>query len=236
MPRTMRVVAVTPTWNEADNLPALVRGLRRAWPGVRVLVVDDASPDGTAECARALDQSGDVQVLERPRKLGLASAYVAGFQQALAWGADRVVQLDADLSHDPADLPRLVRVDAGLVLGSRYVPGGGVRRWPLRRRVLSRFGSWYASAWLGGAVRDWTGGFKCWEAGLLAQVLTRQVRAEGYAFQVELTLRALRAGARVVEVPITFTERREGRSKMSPRIAVEAAWVVPALRLAQEER
>lgn len=231
----MRVVVVTPTWNEAQNLPALLEGLRAACAGVRVVVVDDGSPDGTARRARELGR-GDVQVIERAGKQGLASAYLAGFSAALAEHPDRVVQLDADLSHDPAALPELLATPAELVLGSRYVPGGAVRAWPVHRRALSRFGSWYTGLWLGGGVRDWTGGYKVWSAPLLAQVLQAPLRSEGYAFQVELTWRALALGARVVERPITFTERAQGRSKMSTRIALEAAWVVPALRLRAEDR
>lgn len=227
----MRAVVVTPTFNERDNLETLVRGLRAAVPTLEVLVVDDGSPDGTAALAHDLSASlGGVQVLERQGPRGLAPAYIDGFRHALSLGYTHLVQMDADLSHDPADVPRLLAEDADLALGSRYVPGGGTRRWPLHRRALSRFGSLYARLALGLPQRDLTGGFKVWRAELLARVIERPVRSTGYAFQVELTARAVRMGARVVEVPIVFTERVHGDSKMSPRIALEAAVLVPRLR------
>lgn len=226
----MRIIAVTPTWNEAENLRPLLRALRSAVPGLGVVVVDDGSPDGTADLAQSLSRAGDVRVLRREGKQGLASAYFAGFAEALAWGADRVVQLDADLSHDPRDIPRLVAQKAGLVLGSRNVPGGGVRAWPLHRQALSRFGSWYTARWHGDEVHDWTGGFKAWTADALSHAIERPPRADGYAFQVEMTLRALAAGERVVELPIVFTERQHGVSKMNARIALEAALLVPWLK------
>ena len=162
--------------------------------------------------------------------MGLASAYVDGFRRALDLGADRVVQMDADLSHDPADVPRLLASHADLVLGSRYVPGGGTRNWPLPRRLLSRFGSVYARLWLGLPQRDLTGGFKAWRRETLQGVLGAPVDSEGYAFQVEMTLRAIRAGSTVEEVPIVFTERADGTSKMTPAIAIEACLLVPRLR------
>ncbi len=217
-------MVVTPTYNERENIAPLVE--RLIAHDLQVLVVDDGSPDGTAALAR---QAG-AQVLERTGKLGLASAYVAGFERALELGAERVVQMDADLSHDPDDVPRLVAAEADLALGSRYVKGGGTRNWPLNRRLLSRGGSLYSRLMLGLPQRDLTGGFKCWDAGLLREVLSRPVRSQGYAFQVEMTLRAVRAGARVIEVPILFTERVEGASKMSRDIAIEAALVIPLLR------
>jgi dolichol-phosphate mannosyltransferase len=220
----MKSIVVTPTYNERENIPVLIE--RLSAHGVPVLVVDDGSPDGTAELAR----EAGAQVLEREGKLGLASAYVAGFQRALELGAERIVQMDADLSHDPDDVPRLIEACQGLALGSRYVEGGGTRNWPLNRRVLSRGGSLYSRLMLGLPQRDLTGGFKCWEASLLRKVLTTPVRSQGYAFQVEMTLRAVRTGAQVVEVPILFTERVEGASKMSRDIAIEAALVIPLLR------
>jgi dolichol-phosphate mannosyltransferase len=199
-----------------------------------VLVVDDASPDGTGAVADALARTDPaVDVIHRRVKAGLGTAYAAGFGHALAAGAGLVVQMDADLSHDPADLPRLLaRAQAGadLVLGSRYVPGGGVADWDVVRRVLSRGGCRYARAVLGVDVRDLTGGFKCFTAEALETIEAASARAHGYAFQVELTWRALCRGLRVEEVPITFRERRRGESKMSARIALEAAWRVPALR------
>jgi len=226
---------VVPTYNEAANLELLVRGVREAAPEARVLVVDDASPDGTGELADAIAARDEqVEVLHRPGKAGLGLAYVNGFAYALRRGAGYLVEMDADLSHDPRDLPRLLeRAAAGadLVLGSRYVAGGGVEDWDVLRRVLSRGGCRYARAVLGVGVRDLTGGFKCFRAQTLRLIDFETVRSEGYAFQVELTYRALARGLRVEEVPITFRDRGAGDSKMSARIALEAIWLVPALRL-----
>lgn len=221
-------VVVVPTLNEAENIGALVRALREHVPGVAVIVVDDASADGTARAAQG--EGAEVIVRDGPR--GLGAAYRAGFERALAGGYDAVVQMDADFSHDPADVPRLLAAleDADLVLGSRYVEGGGTVNWGLRRRLLSRGGSWYARTWLGVGVRDLTGGFKAWRPAALRASAPARVGAEGYAFQVETTWRAVAGGAKVVEVPILFTERRAGASKMSAGIMVEAAWRIPALR------
>jgi dolichol-phosphate mannosyltransferase len=224
------VWVILPTYNEAANLATVVAAVRATLPEARVLVVDDSSPDGTGAIAEALD---GVEVLHRPRKSGLGRAYVAGFAHALRAGAGSVVEMDADLSHDPADLPRLVeRLAAGadVVLGSRYVPGGGVRDWDALRRGLSRFGSGYARRVLGVPIRDLTGGFKAFRADALEAIDYASVRSQGYAFQVELTYRALRRGLTVEEVPIVFRERVHGESKMSALIALEAAWLVPALR------
>jgi dolichol-phosphate mannosyltransferase len=226
----MAVWVILPTYNEVDNLPAVVRGIHRSVPEAHVLVVDDASTDGTAELAERLV---GVEVLHRPCKAGLGRAYAAGFTTALAAGAELVVEMDADLSHDPADLPRLLqpaREGADLVLGSRYVPGGGVEDWGLKRRALSRWGSGCARRVLGVGVHDLTGGFKCFRASTLEAIDATGARAQGYAFQVELTWRALALDLSVVEIPIRFRERRHGDSKMSARIAWEAAWRVPALR------
>jgi dolichol-phosphate mannosyltransferase len=222
---------VLPTYNEAANIAIVVQAAQAALPEAQILVVDDNSPDGTAAMARDLD---GVVVLDRDTKAGLGPAYVAGFGTALAAGATEVFEMDADLSHDPADLPRLlaaVRDGVDLAVGSRYVPGGGIENWALRRRIISRAGCVYARAVLRVPVRDLTGGFKCFRASALETIDFRSVRSHGYAFQVELTYRALLAGLRVAELPIIFHERREGESKMSTRIAVEAAWLVPALRV-----
>jgi dolichol-phosphate mannosyltransferase len=228
---------VVPTYNEAANLEPLLAALRAELPDARMLVVDDASPDGTGALADAIAaRDPGVEVLHRPEKAGLGVAYVSGFAHALAGGAEYVVEMDADLSHDPRDVPRLLeraRAGADLVLGSRYVDGGGVEDWDLLRRVLSRGGCRYARTVLGVAVRDLTGGFKCFRAATLAAIDFETVRSEGYAFQVELTYRALARGLRVEEVPIVFRERTAGESKMSARIALEAMWLVPALRLAR---
>jgi dolichol-phosphate mannosyltransferase len=225
-------VVCVPTYNERDNVERMVRALGEH--GVRVLVIDDNSPDGTGEIADRLAAELDyVDVLHRPRKDGLGPAYLAGFAHALDAGAGFVLEMDADLSHDPADLPRLlaaVHAGAGLALGSRYADGGGIADWGAARRAVSRGGSWYARRVLGVDVRDLTGGFKCFRADVLRAIDLPTVRSHGYAFQVELTYRTLCAGYEVVEVPIVFRDRRRGESKMSWRIAVEAAWLVPSIR------
>jgi dolichol-phosphate mannosyltransferase len=223
------VWVILPTYDEADNLEAVVGGIRASLPEACILVVDDNSPDGTGRMAEAMG----LDVLHRPGKAGLGSAYMAGFAYALEQGAGFVVEMDADLSHDPADLPRLLAPaldGADLVLGSRYVAGGGIENWGLDRRVLSRLGCSYARRVLGVQVRDLTGGFKCFRAATLQAIEFDSATAQGYAFQVELTWRALSLGLAVREVPIRFRERRLGESKMSARIAREAAWRVPALR------
>jgi dolichol-phosphate mannosyltransferase len=228
------VWVILPTYDEAATIDAVVHGVLGAVAGVRVLVVDDGSPDGTGVIADALAAANDgVEVLHRPAKSGLGRAYVAGFAHALRAGAGTVVEMDADLSHDPADLPRLLEplaAGADLVLGSRYVPGGGVTDWGPVRRTVSRLGCGYARRVLGVGVRDMTGGFKAFRAGTLEAIDYASVRSQGYAFQVELTYRALRRGLHVEEIPIVFRERRRGTSKMSAPIALEAAWLVPALR------
>jgi len=228
------VWVILPTYDEAENLEAVVGGVRAATPDAQILVVDDNSRDGTAELADALAaEDAALHVLHRPGKAGIGRAYTAGFAYALDAGAGLVIEMDADLSHDPADLPRLIAPaldGADLVLGSRYVAGGGIENWGLDRRVLSRWGCGYARRALGVEVRDLTGGFKCFRAGALRAVDFETATAHGYAFQVELTWRVLCVGCSVVEVPIRFRERRLGESKMSARIALEAAWKVPALR------
>jgi dolichol-phosphate mannosyltransferase len=228
---------VVPTYNEAANLEPLVHGIREAAPDAHILVVDDDSPDGTGALADAIAaRDQHVEVLHRPGKAGLGLAYVNGFAHALRAGAGYVLEMDADLSHDPRDVPRLIaaaEAGADLVLGSRYVAGGGVEDWDTLRRVLSRGGCRYARTMLGVGVRDLTGGFKCFRADTLRAIDFETVRSEGYAFQVELTYRALARGLRVEEVPITFRDRRAGDSKMSARIAMEAIWLVPALRIAR---
>jgi dolichol-phosphate mannosyltransferase len=233
-----RVWVVMPTYNEAVNIDPIVRAasaeLERLVPGDhRVLVVDDGSPDGTGEIADALaDELGSVEVLHRQRKNGLGQAYLAGFAHALTRGAELVFEMDADFSHDPRYLGDLLEAsaDADLVLGSRYVAGGGVRDWGLLRRIVSRGGGLYARAILGVDVHDLTGGFKCIHRRVLEAIELRSVRAEGYVFQIEVTYRAVLAGFRVREVPIVFVDRQQGASKMSARIAFEAIWRVPRLR------
>jgi dolichol-phosphate mannosyltransferase len=227
---------VLPTYCEADNVERMVHALRAvAPPDARVLIVDDASPDGTGLIAdRLAARDPQVSVLHRAAKRGIGPAYVAGFAHALAHGAGALVEIDCDFSHDPATVPRLLDAIAGgadLALGSRYVDGGRVQNWAPWRRVVSRAGCAYARAVLRVPVRDLTGGCKCFRAEALEAIDFRTARARGYAFQVELTYRALRAGLRVVELPIAFRERREGESKMSGSVALEAAWRIPALRL-----
>lgn len=225
---------VVPTYNEAENLEPFVRALLAAAPDVNVLVVDDNSPDGTGRMADGLAaELRPVEVLHRPGKEGLGRAYLAGFADVLGRGAQLVLEMDADFSHSPADVPRLIAAAerADVVLGSRYVHGGGVEDWGLVRRLLSRGGSLYARLVLGVRVRDLTGGFKCFRRRVLEELDLDAVIADGYGFQIELTYRALKAGFRVEEVPIVFRDRRAGSSKMNVRIAAEAIWKVPALRL-----
>jgi dolichol-phosphate mannosyltransferase len=227
----MQVTVCLPTYNERDNLEPMVRELGRH--GVRVLVIDDGSPDGTGAIADRLAKELDfVDVLHRETKEGLGRAYLAGFARALEGGADLVLEMDCDFSHDPADVPRLIEAasDADLVLGSRYVPGGGVRNWGFLRRLISSGGSLYTRILLM-PIRDPTGGFKCFRRAVLESIGLERVTSRGYAFQIELTYRALRKGFRVVEVPIVFSDREVGHSKMSRVIVVEAIWKVPLLRL-----
>ncbi|MBI5309583.1 MAG: polyprenol monophosphomannose synthase [Actinobacteria bacterium] len=229
---------ILPTYNEAENIgPIVAAATQRLGECARehtVLIVDDNSPDGTGDAADLLAASyPTVEVLHREGKEGLGRAYLAGFEVALDSGADLIVEMDADFSHDPRDLPRLVRAadaECDLAIGSRYVPGGGVRDWSLARRILSRAGGQYARRILGVDVQDLTGGFKCFRAETLRAIALDKVISNGYGFQIELTYRTIRAGKTVKEVPIWFTERRAGESKMSPQIAVEAAVRVPGLK------
>jgi dolichol-phosphate mannosyltransferase len=229
-------VVCLPTYNERENLEPMLRALGEVLgPDDRVLVIDDASPDGTGELAdRLATELGFVDVLHRERKEGLGPAYVAGFRRALADGAGYVLEIDCDFSHDPADVPRLLEAAAGadLVLGSRYVAGGGVENWGPLRRVVSAGGSLYARLLLGVPIRDLTGGFKCFRREVLETIDLDAVDSRGYAFQIETTYRALRRGFRVIEIPIRFVDRAVGHSKMSRAIVLEAVWKVPLLRLA----
>jgi dolichol-phosphate mannosyltransferase len=223
-----------PTYNERENLESMLRTLGPL--GVQVLVVDDNSPDGTGEIADRLAGELDyVSVLHRERKEGLGPAYLAGFRRALADGAELVLELDCDFSHNPSDIPRLVAAcesGADLALGSRYVAGGGTENWGLGRRVVSWGGSFYARALLGVGIRDLTGGFKCYRRRVLETIDLDAIDSKGYAFQIETTYRTLRRGFRVVEVPINFVDRTAGHSKMSRSIFLEAVVTVPLLRLA----
>ena len=228
----MKAVVCLPTYNERENLERMLDAL--ADKGVSVLVIDDNSPDGTGELADRLAAGhSHVEVLHRLRKEGLGPAYLAGFRRALAEGAELVLEMDADFSHDPADVPRLVAAasDADLVLGSRYVEGGAVGNWGHIRRFVSSGGSWYARVLLGVEVRDMTCGFRCYRRAVLETLDLDAIASQGYVFQIESTYRTLRAGFRVVEVPITFVDREHGGSKMSRSIVLEAIWKVPLLRL-----
>jgi dolichol-phosphate mannosyltransferase len=222
-----------PTYNERENLEPMVAALlERLGPDDRILVIDDSSPDGTGELAdRLAAEHPRLAVLHRLVKAGLGPAYVAGFRRALADGAELVLEMDCDFSHDPDDVPRLIAAaaEADLVLGSRYVAGGRIENWGLLRRFVSRAGSLYAQALLAAPVRDLTGGFKCYRREVLETIDLDAVSARGYAFQIETTYRTLRAGFRVLEVPIRFVDRRVGTSKMNAGIAVEAVWRVPYL-------
>ena len=228
----MQATVCLPTYNEKENVEKMVRAL--VAEGVRVLVIDDASPDGTGAIADRLAEELDaVSVLHRDRKEGLGPAYLAGFRHALADGAELVLEMDCDFSHDPNDVRRLIAAaedGADLVLGSRYVPGGKIPNWGLLRRFISRGGCIYAQLWLQTSVRDLTGGFKCYRRRVLEAIDLDAIDSKGYAFQIETTYRARRKGFRVVEVPITFVDREVGGSKMSKAIVLEAIWKVPALR------
>jgi dolichol-phosphate mannosyltransferase len=225
---------ILPTYNEAENLERIVRAVLAELPSPRrILIVDDSSPDGTGEIADRLAEADEaVAVLHRRHKEGLGPAYLAGFRVALDEGADRIIEMDADFSHDPAYLPKLIAATehADLAIGSRYVPGGGITEWGPMRRFISRGGSAYARLALGLPIRDLTGGFKCYRREVLEKIEFETIEARGYAFQVETTYRAIRAGFRVVEVPIVFKDRADGTSKMTKSIVAEAMWRVPAMR------
>lgn len=229
----MRVAVVVPTYNEAGNIVTVCERVRAALPEAEIVVVDDASPDGTAALARAAgERLGGVVVLERPAKEGLGSAYRAGFALAIERGAEVCVQLDADLSHDPAALPALianVEHGADLAIGSRYVPGGITEDWPWTRRALSRWGNRYAAGVLGLAVNDATAGLRAYSVAALERMDYDTVRADGYGFQIEMTHRLVRTEGRIVEFPITFRERTVGESKLSHGIIREALWLVVRL-------
>jgi len=233
---SLRATICLPTYNERDNLEPMLRalvGILR--DGDRVLVIDDASPDGTGEVADSLAaELAGVEVIHREQKEGLGPAYIAGFRRALAEGAELVVQIDCDFSHDPTVVPSLIAAaedGADVVLGSRYVPGGAIPNWTIPRRIVSKFGNFYARLWLQSPIHDMTGGFRCYRREVIEAIDLDSVHSKGYAFQVEIAYRVRRAGFRVVEVPITFRDRERGVSKMSRAIMVEAAWKVPLLRL-----
>jgi dolichol-phosphate mannosyltransferase len=234
--RPVRATVCLPTYNERENLESMVRALGRVLrEGDQVLVIDDASPDGTGTIAdRLAVELPFVRVLHRERKEGLGPAYLAGFGLALANGAELVLEMDCDFSHDPKDVPRLIAAaedGADLVLGSRYVAGGSIPNWGLIRRAISLGGNLYAQIVLQSRVRDLTGGFKCFRRRVLETVDLAAIDSKGYAFQIETTYRVLLAGFRVVEVPIAFIDREHGHSKMNSSIVIEAVWKVPLVRL-----
>ena len=226
----MRTLVVLPTYQEAENIATALRRLRTAAPAADILVVDDSSPDGTAEVAKAAaHELGGIDVLVRPEKDGLGSAYRLGFTEGMARGYDVVVEMDSDLSHDPASLPSLLdAIDQGadLAIGSRYVPGGSIPDWPLHRRSLSRYGNLYAARMLGLAVVDSTSGFRAYRSDVLSRIDLDAVRANGYGFQIEMVYRVARLGGRIIERPIEFVDRTRGVSKMSFRVVVEALALV----------
>jgi dolichol-phosphate mannosyltransferase len=232
----MRATICLPTYNERENLEPMVQALGEVLrPGDRILVIDDGSPDGTGAVAdRIAAEVEHVDVLHRARKEGLGPAYLAGFDHVLATDAELVLEMDCDFSHDPLDVPRLIAAaedGADVVLGSRYVPGGAIPNWGAIRRLVSASGNVYARVILGGDVHDLTGGFKCFRRAVLERIDLAAIHSKGYAFQIETTYRARRAGFRIVEVPISFSDRTEGHSKMSRAIVAEAMWQVPLLRM-----
>ncbi len=232
----MRATVCLPTYNERENLPRMIEALAGVLrEGDRVLVIDDGSPDGTGELADGLAaQHSFVDVLHRTGKEGLGRAYIAGFRHVLGTDAELVLEMDCDFSHDPADVPRLIEAaesGADLVLGSRYVPGGGTRNWGLVRRVISKGGSLYTALFLRMGVKDPTGGFKCFRRTVLERLDLEAITPRGYAFQIETTYRVKRLGFRVVEIPIMFADREAGQSKMSRAVFLEAVWRVPLLRV-----
>jgi len=226
-------IVIVPTYNERDNLPPLADALL-AIPGLRMLVVDDGSPDGTGAVADRLaaGSGGRIAVLHRTGARGLGRSYVDGMRAALESGATHICQMDADFSHDPADVPRLLGAArrAELVVGSRYVPGGALDNWPMHRMALSAFANWYVRAVTRLPVRDCTSGFRCWQRELLLRMPLDAIVSDGYAFQVEMVWEARRAGGRIEELPITFVERRQGASKLSSGVIIESAGLPWRLR------
>jgi dolichol-phosphate mannosyltransferase len=233
LPVRLRALVCLPTYNEQDNVVPMTEAILAATPDVDVLIIDDNSPDGTGQLADGIaGREPRVKVLHRAGKEGLGKAYLAGFEWALGHGYDLILEMDADFSHDPKYLPGMLEAarSADLVLGSRNIPGGGTVNWGVGRKIISRGGSFYARTILGIPVRDLTGGFKCFHRKVLESIDLPTVECSGYAFQIELTFRALRRGFRVVEFPIVFVDRRVGQSKMSKRIVLEALGKVWSIR------
>ena len=225
----MRLLVVLPTYNEVLNVESMLRALRREVPHAHILVVDDASPDGTAKVAQVCaEELAEISILRREGKGGLGGAYRSGFHWGIERGYDTFVEIDCDFSHDPRALPRLLDAarDFEVVIGSRYVPGGQIPQWKFSRRMLSRGGNRYASAMLGLAVADSTAGYRVYSQSALEKIDFESVSADGYGFQIEMTFRARRGGASIVEIPISFSDRQLGESKMSSSIVAEALWLV----------
>ena len=235
MAAPLKPIVIIPTYNEVDNIGPLTAEIWQHNPGLDICFVDDNSQDGTQLKIKAAQESGNgrVHLISRSGKLGLGTAYIAGFRWALSQGYDAIIEMDADLSHNPADLPRVLKLlgKHDVVVGSRYVAGGGTENWGLNRKIISRFGSLYGRIILGLKIRDLTGGFNGWRAKVLQVIDVEQVRSEGYSFQIELKYRAVTAGFDVTEMPIMFTERRAGHSKMSGGIVLEAMYRVWQLRM-----
>ena len=232
----MKTVVVIPTYDEKDNVAPMAEAVLAAVPDAELLFVDDNSPDGTGDAIEGLMRSEPrIHCLHRTNKEGLGRAYVAGFAAALELGADRVVQMDCDFSHDPKDLPRLLSEDADLVIGSRYVPGGDTPGWPFKRRLISRAGGVFIRVVTGMPLRDPTGGFKCWKASTLRKIDFESVASAGYSFQLEMNHRTWKAGCSIREIPIVFTDRTRGYSKITPGIAVESVKIALALRFGKKK-
>ena len=231
----MKAVVVIPTYDERENVGPMADAVLSSVPDAELLFVDDNSPDGTGDAIEALMKSEPrIRCLHRTKKEGLGRAYVAGFEAALGMGADRVVQMDCDFSHDPKDLPRLLAEDADLVIGSRYVKGGGTPGWPFKRRLISRAGGVFIRTVTGMPLRDPTGGFKCWTAAALRKIDFATVASAGYSFQLEMNHRAWKTGCSIREIPIVFTDRTRGYSKITPGIAVESVKIALALRFGKK--
>ena len=231
----MKAVVVIPTYDERENVGPMADAVLSSVPDAELLFVDDNSPDGTGDAIEALMKSEPrIRCLHRTKKEGLGRAYVAGFEAALGMGADRVVQMDCDFSHDPKDLPRLLAEDADLVIGSRYVKGGGTPGWPFKRRLISRAGGVFIRIVTGMPLRDPTGGFKCWTAAALRKIDFATVASAGYSFQLEMNHRAWKTGCSIREIPIVFTDRTRGYSKITPGIAVESVKIALALRFGKK--
>ena len=228
-----KLLIIIPTYNERENIEKLIMAVFNTMPDAHIFIIDDNSPDGTGTFIESLisaNQADRLFLLKRSGKLGLGTAYVEGFKWALARDYTRVIQMDADFSHDPNYLPMLYSENADLVIGSRYVKGGGVRNWSRLREFISRSGSWYARQWLGMNVKDLTGGFKCWKRSLLEKINLNEIQSNGYCFQIEMNYAASLLDANIIEVPIIFVDRIKGQSKMSKKIALEAMWMVPKLK------